>query len=187
MDTRNSTDDWVLEYLEWTQPGGWTDAEGMSAFSGNEASSATTSDQFVAELLDWMDLAPTMRVAGSAYRAAAGDARGGSHDMAGVDVLRDALLAALRTESDCLGLMQRVLDTGKAPRRMVKLASRALRHAERLLEDERCALRYLQRDGWLQTRLASDAAPGADWPHAIEKMAADVSALKGTVLAARGY
>lgn len=184
-----STDDWVVEFLEWTPPdartggwaGGWAEAwagtGGTSASGGIDAAGAALSEEFVAVFMDWMDPAPTMRAAGSDYRARRGD-------MAGVDVFRDALLAALRTESECLGLLQRVLHTGRMPRRMVKLASRTLRHAEHLLEEERRALRYLQRNERPRTRLESDAAPEADWPHAIERMAADLSALKGTVRAA---
>jgi hypothetical protein len=189
MDT-SSIEDWVEQYLEWTQPdvwtGGWSGAGGISALGDMEAAGAAAGSDFVTELLDWMDLAATMRAAGAAYRAAGG-AGGSRGDMAGVDVFRDALLAALRTESDCLGLLQRVLDAGDAPPRMARLASRALRHAERLLVDERIALRYLQRYEWPQARLESDPAPEADWPHAIDKMAADVSALKGAVLAARHH
>jgi hypothetical protein len=179
-----STDEWVVEFLEWTPPdartGGGAGTGRTSASGGIDAAGAASSEEFVAVYMDWMNPAPTMRAAGSEYRARRAD-------MAGVDVFRDALMAALRTESECLGLLQRVLHTGRMPRRMVKLASRTLRHAEHLLEEERRALRYLQRNDWPRTRLESDAAPEADWPHAIERMAADLSALKGTVRAAQRH
>ena len=185
MNTRNSTEDWVTQYLAWTQPDAWTGSASRYVSGDIDTASAAASDRFVAQWLDWMDLAATMR-AGSAERAADG-AGAGHSEMAGVDVFRDALLAALRAESDCIGLLQRVLGTGEAPPRMVRLASRALRHAERLLEDERLALRYLRRYEWPQAGLASDVAPEADWPHAVDKMAADMSTLRGTVLAAQHH
>ena len=188
MNPSNSTDDWVGEYLAWTQPDGWT--IGAHSFAAGEGEPAgAEAGEYVTAYLDWIAPATPMRVASSAYRAggSAGAPGRSAGEMAGVDVFRDALLAALRTESDCLRFLRRVLDAGAAPPRMVRFATRALKHAERLLQDERRAWRQLQRYEWPHSRLEWDAAPEADWPHALEDMAADVRALKGTVVAAQHH
>jgi hypothetical protein len=189
MNPSSGTEDWVGEYLEWTQPDGWTIGARSSATDDGKTAREMAGDEFVTAYLDWLDLELPMRVATSPYRAAdpAGAAGASGRDMAGLDAFRDALLAALRTESDCLRFLRRVLDAGGAPPRMVKFASKALKHAERLLEDERRAWRQLQHYEWPHSRLAWDAAPEGDWPHALEQTAADVRALKGTVVAAQRH
>ena len=137
-------EDWVGEFLEWTQTEGWSTLPRSFQAGGIGAASEQAGAEFVSAYLDWMELATPIRVAKSRYRTAGRNRK----DMAGVDAFTDALLAALRTESDCLRFLRRVLDAGGAPPRMVKFASRALKHAERLLEDERRAWRQLQRYQW---------------------------------------
>lgn len=186
MNQSKSTFDWIGEYLDWTQPDGWTAGASPLATGGAVQASADIGEEFVSAYFDWMDWVEPVRAAKSPYRAAARDSvrRGG--DMAGLDVFEEALLAALRTESDCLQLLRRVLDAGETPPRIVKFASRTVKHAERLLEDERRAWRSLaalRRYNFAHSRAAWDPGYETEWPHALEEVAADVHALRGTVLA----
>jgi hypothetical protein len=186
MNQSKSTFDWIGEYLDWTQPDGWTVGASPHATGGPAQASADVGQEFVTAYLDWMDWVEPVRAAKSPYRAIARDSVGSGGDMAGLDAFEEALVAALRTESDCLQLLRRVLDAGKTPPRIVRFASKTLMHAERLLEDERRAWRSLaalRHYDWPHSRLAWDSGDETDWPHALEEVAADVHALQGTVQA----
>jgi len=186
MNQFESTPDWVGEYLDWTQPDGWSIDTSSHAPGALVQSSADAGEEFVTAYLDWMNWVEPVRAARSPYRAAVRDSVRGGDDMAGLDVFEDALVAALHTESDCLRLLRGILDAGKTPPRIVKFASRTVRHAERLLEDERRAWRslaVLRHYNFAHSRAAWDPAQETHWPQALEEVAADVHALKGTVLA----
>lgn len=186
MNQSMSTFDWVGEYLDWTQPDGWTVDASPLATLGPAQSSAEVGQGFVTAYLEWMDWVEPVRAAKSPYRAAARDTARSGGDMAGLDVFEEALLAALRAESDCLELLRRILDAGETPPRIVKFASRTVKHAERLLEDERRAwhsLAALRHYNFAHSRAEWDPGCETEWPHALEEVAADVHALRGTVLA----
>ena len=129
MNRSMSSFDWIGEYLDWTQPDGWTVGANPLATGGTVQASAAMCQDFVAAYFDWMDGMEPLRAAKSPYRAVSGNSVGGSGDMAGLDMFEAALMAALRTESDCLQLLQRVLDTRGTPPRFLKFASRTLDHA----------------------------------------------------------
>lgn len=186
MNQSKSTFDWVGEYLDWTQPDGWAIGASSHAPGAPAHSSADAGEEFVTAYLDWINWVEPVRADRSPYRAAARDSVRSGDDMAGLDVFEEALLAALRTESDCLQLLRGILDAGKTPPRIVKFASRTVKHAERLLEDERRAWRSLaalRHYSFAHSRAAWDPGYDTQWPHALEEVAADVHALKGTVLA----
>ena len=190
MNQIESTFDWVGEYLEWTQPDGWAIGSSSNPFSGPVQSSADAGEEFATAYLDWMNWEEPVRAARSAYRAGVRNSARGDDDMSGLDVFEEALLAALRTESDCLRLLRGIMDADNTPPRIVKFASRTVKHAERLLEDERRAWRSLaalRHHNFAHSRAAWDPAYETQWPHALEEVAADVHALKGTVLAIRHH
>lgn len=179
----HSTFDWIGQYLDWTQPDGWAVGAHRLAASGPAQPSAEAGRAFVAAYLDWMDGCEPVRPAPSPYRAAARHSVRRNGDLTGLDVFEEVLLAALRTQSDCLQMLRGVLDAGKSPPPMVQFAARTLAHAERLLEDERRAWRYvaaLRHYGFSHSRAARDETA---WPHALEEVAAQVHALQGSVLA----
>lgn len=186
MNQIEHTFDWVGQYLDWIQPDGWTGDSNSQAYGSPAQSSADVGEGFATAYLDWMDWVEPVRAAGAPYRAGARNSAWSGDDMAGLDVFEEALLAALRTESDCLQLLRGILDAGKTPPRIVKFASRTVAHAERLLEDERRAWRSLaalRRYSFAHSRAAWDPGDETQWPHALEEVAADVHALKGTVQA----
>ena len=184
MNQIERTFDWVGQYLDWTQPDGWTINSNSQAFGSPAQSSAEAGEEFATAYLDWMDWVEPVRAARSPYRAGARNPAGGH--MAGLDVFEEALLAALRTESDCLQLLRGILDDDKTPPRIVKFASKTVAHAEQLLEDERRAWRSLaalRHYNFAHSRAAWDPVDETQWPHALEEVAADLHALKGTVQA----
>lgn len=190
MNQIESTFDWIGEYLDWTQPDGWTAGASPFAMDDPAQASAKISQEFVTAYLDWINLAEPVRAAMSPYRAAARDSLGSRDDMAGLGVFEEALVAALRTESDCLRLLRGILDADKSPPRIVKFASRTVRHAERLLEDERRAWRslaVLRHYNFAHSRAAWDPGHETQWPQTLEEVAADLRALKGTVLAIQDH
>lgn len=190
MNQSESTYDWVGEYLDWTQPDGWAIGASSDARGGPVQSGADAGEEFVTAYLDWIGCAEPVRAARSAYRAAARDSIWRGDGMAGLDVFEEALMAALRAESDCLQLLRGILDAGKTPPRIVKFASRTVKNAERLLEDERRAWRSLaalRHYNFAHSRAAWDPGHETQWPHALEEVAADVHALRGAVLAIRHH
>ncbi len=93
---------------------------------------------------------------------------------------------ALQTESDCIHFLQQILEAGGTTPRTLSFASEALQHAGRLLEDERGAWRALTaRYPWdaKPTSAASRVEMEMVWPSAMEDVAADVHALRGTIQA----
>ena len=186
MNQSESTYDWVGEYLNWMQPDGWTIGPESHPQGGAVHASAAVGEEFVAAYFDWIGWAEPMRAARSPYSAAARDLVESGGEMAGLDAFEEALLAALRTESDCLQLLRGILDADQTPLRIVKFASRTVEHAERLLEDERRAWRslaVLRHYNFAHSRAAWDPGYETQWPYALEEVAANVHALKDTVLA----
>lgn len=174
--------DWIGAYLEWTQCE-WTETAASSPAQGG---SAASDGDFTSAYLEWLD-------AGVPARAPLASARGATPARRASDVLgggsgfhEAVLLAALHTESDCLHILRQILDGGAPNRGTVRLAVEALEYAHRLLDDERSAWRVLSALGGNGRRRSSDAwrsGLDADWPHALENVAADVQALTGKVLA----
>lgn len=120
MDQRYDDSQWIAAYLEWTA----ADRDGLDAARTDPAHGGGEDQmQFVQAYLDWMDArrseaAPKPEPTVAATREA-------------------ILLAALRTESDCIRVLRRVLDGGEASPRAVGLACEAIEYAELLLRDAR--------------------------------------------------
>ena len=178
--------DWVGAYLEWTETEGFAGAPECAGFYGMEAAGAAPANEFTAAYLDWMDAPPLARKRGTRLQRA-GARRA---EVCGVDVFREALLVALQTESDCIQFLRQILDAGGATTRTLGFASEALEHAERLLENERRAWRALTaRYPWDAKGMspASRVEMEMNWPHALEDVAADVHALRGTIEALQSH
>jgi len=190
----SNTADWINEYLQWMNGG-----EGSVARAAPVTAAANT--DFVAAYLEWMDAAPeaapsppTRAPVRVPVRA---PVRARMPAWAGIEVyrpeaLREAiLLMALQTEYDCVHMLRQAVDAGAPTPDTVDLARDALRHAERLLDDEESAWRALNalyRCDLPRTRAMLDVNPrsefsSSDWPHALEGVMADVRALTGRVLA----
>lgn len=176
MDQTSSAPDWVGAYLDWTQ------IERMEL----KAIIATAESDYPAAYLEWLDASGTAPALPGNSRGAV-PARRASDVFGGASGFHEAvLLAALHTESDCLHLLRQVLDAGAPNRGTVRLAVEALEYAHRLLDDERSAWRVLSALGGNGRRRSSDAwrtGYDADWPNALENVAADVQALTGRVMA----
>jgi hypothetical protein len=144
------------------------------------------SEEFAAAYLDWMDAG----LGATDHRVPASFSGGIVDPASGLDVFREALMIALHTESDCIQFLRRILDAGDTSPGTVKLASEALEHAARLLEDERRAWRalpVLSRWDLPQPYTARRIDFENNWPRALEDVAADVQALTGTVLALQAH
>ncbi len=182
MDQINDALDWIGAYLDWAQ----SEQQVAAANSTAGGRLAAQGNDFSAAYLEWLDASVPAQPQSWAIRATvparrAGDVFGGASGFH-----EAVLLAALHTESDCLHLLRQVLDGGAPNRGTVRLAAEALEYAHRLLDDERSAWRVLNALGGNGRRRASDSwrtGFDADWPHALENVAADVQALTGTVLA----
>lgn len=178
----NSATDWIGAYLEWTHGERMENAAGSSARGGM----AGTDGDYPAVYLEWLDASEPAQAPLRGSRAATLSRRA-SDVFGGASGFHEAvLLAALHTESDCLHLLRQVLDAGAPNRGTVRLAVEALEYAHRLLDDERSAWRVLNALGGKGRRRSSDAwrtGFEADWPQALESVAADVQALTGKVMA----
>jgi len=168
--------DWIGAYLEWS--GLELHAAGMSA----ETAQAT---DFSAAYCEWLD----SRSAQTAGKRTAEQGRGrrASDVFAGSNGFREAvLLAALHAQADCLHILRQVLDHGSAGVGTVRLASEALEHAQRLLDDERLAwhaLGALRGNGHRRADDAWRSTIDGEWPQALEHVASDVRSLTSTVMA----
>lgn len=186
MDQTNHASDWIGAYLDWTQSER-TESEATSAV-GSEP--AVTDCDFPVAYIEWLDAAVPAQPLPWSSRGVI-PSRRASDVFGSSDGFHEAvLLAALHTETDCLHLLRQTLDAGAPNRGTVRLATEALEYAHRLLDDERSAWRVLNALGGNARRRSSDAwrtGFEADWPHAIENVAADVRALTGKVLELRAY
>lgn len=173
MDRLTGSTDWIAEYLEWSGLGEVALTPGARAGGARESSG---DGAFAAAYLDWMDAA-VEEVTAIARREA-------------------ALWAALRTESECVRILRRVLEARETTPGALAFAYEALEQADRLLEDERSAwlaLEALRASEAVQRPLPQRRHIGNEWygrdewPHAIEHVAADVHALMGKVLELRTH
>ena len=186
MDEINCYDDWLDANLECMNLD--DQVIGLRSLAGVGAAKAGVEPDFAVAFLEWMDAAQQSReISPRRYASAFVAHPGGADDMNELDVLREtALLVALRTESECMRILNRILEAGDASPRAVTFVHEALQHAGRLLDDERNAFRAL---GALRSCHSSLSGPAwrpdfeTDWPHAIEDVAADVHALTEKVLA----
>lgn len=189
MDQNRFAVDWIGAYLEWSNSD--DPAAGSSSFRSNGIvePSADAGGEFPAAYFEWMDAIEPARQADFREYAIAAAADSGGGGAAGErDAFREVtLLAALQTEADCVHILRRILDGGGATPGTVKLVCEAIGHAERLLEEEQSAwhaLTGLRRGDLPQWRATAPTNFAADWPHALEDVAADVRALTGKVLGA---
>ncbi len=137
MNQTTGTADWINCYLEWTDPEGLLGARGRIGCSGMEVAGAgTAEDESAAAYLEWLDAAPPAPERSFRLRARDGDA-----DMGRANDFRVAMQEALRTESDCIRFLKQVLEAGNTTTRALGFVSEALLRAEKLIEDERGAVR----------------------------------------------
>ena len=125
---------------------------------------------WITAYLDWIDIGTQSFGPGQAQRGA-GEA---------------ILLTALHTETECMQILRQRLANGDANAHAVKLAAKALQHAERLLEEERGAWRALNelRTGDRRgSRVGKANVSDGSWTNAVEGVAADVHALASKVVA----
>jgi hypothetical protein len=121
MDQRHVESNWIAAYLEWTNAA--REAPVARSIDPDPAVAEEDGMQFASTYFEWMD---ARRIEAAPRRAP------------GIGATQEAiLLAALRTESDCVRFLRRVLDAGQASPRAVGLACEAIEGAESLLEDER--------------------------------------------------
>jgi hypothetical protein len=119
MEERYSATEWIAAYLEWA--GAAREARDAGSIDPAPAAAEEDGIEFARAYFEWMD---ARRLESAAAREP--------------NTTRQAiLLAALRTESDCMRFLRRVLDAGEASPRAVGLACEAIESAEKLLEDER--------------------------------------------------
>jgi hypothetical protein len=185
-DRRIGPVNWIGAYLEWTGADGLALGLGPAVRSGIWETRVDASEEFATAYLDWMG----GRLGGSGYHAAVSASDPGVDPARGLDVFREALMVALRTESDCIRFLRRILEAGDTSTHTVTLASEALEHAERLLEDERRAWRALpglNRWDLPQPSSARRTDFENNWPRALDDVAADVQALAGAVLALQSH
>lgn len=181
---------WIDEYLQWMNGGEVNVARAAPV-------TAAANTDFVAAYLEWMDSAPQAAPSPSTRSPVRVPVRARIPAWAGIEVyrpeaLREAiLLMALQTEYDCVHVLRQAVDAGAPTPDTVDLARDALRHAERLLDDEESAWRALnalyrcdlpRAAAMLEANPQSELSP-SDWPHALEGVMADVRALTGRVLA----
>lgn len=176
MDRLTGSADWIAEYLEWSGAGEVGGSQGARASGSGASADEGVGGTFVAAYLEWMQ---------------------GAADEASEIARREAALwAALRTESECVRILRRLLEARDAAPGALQFAYEALECADRLLEDERSAwlaLEALRRSQAAQQRMVRHRHVGGewyaldDWPHAIEHVAADVHALMGKVLELRTH
>lgn len=159
----NQPANWIDEYFEWTAPA--TPSLKSARPPHVAQNECETDSQSAAAYLEWTDI-----VRGSAAESPPGERRG---------ALREKiLLTALKAESDCVYLLRQALDARRSNPRTIKLASQALKHAKRLLDEERGAWHALRA-----MHSPADRITEASWPRTLEAVAADVHALSDKVLA----
>jgi hypothetical protein len=178
MEQRTQFPRWIAAYLDWA---------GM-----DDAGSAPIDDrdpgvEFCNAYLNWLEACAPAGLGRQLAGNRAGGRRAGD-PLDGAEGYREAvLLAALHAQSDCLHILRRVLDHGPVDKSTIRLASEALDHAQRLLDDERHAWHAL--DALRAAREPRQAAgapqrPGAgEWPQTLEHVASEVRSLTSTVLA----
>jgi hypothetical protein len=121
MDERYSATEWIAAYLEWA--GAAREARDAGSIDPAPAAAEEDGIEFARAYFEWMDARRTEAAPKPEPSVAA---------------TREAiLLAALRTESDCIRVLRRVLDAGEASPRAVGLACEAIEYAELLLKDAR--------------------------------------------------
>lgn len=170
--------DWIGASLEW-----WGNIDSMA--TSPVPTQADPEEDFCAAYLGWMDSNPW---AGGEARGSSPQAPGrrASDAVSGSYGFREAvLLAALHAQSDCLHILRQMVGNGSNSVGTLRLAAEALDHAQRLIDDERLARRALEDLHGFGQRRAGDrlqSTADAEWPRAIEHVAADVRSLTNTVM-----
>ena len=174
--------DWVAAYLDWAQ---WDAAivPPLFATDGISETVACSSEETAAAYLEWIAAVPA---AGAEMVARARDSARRALSAETLETFRESmLLTALRTEADYLHILRRVMDAGDAAFPARKLVVDALTQAEKLLEDEQrawCSLIGLRNGELSEPRAQDERGFPADWPLALEGVAADVHALAGRLV-----
>lgn len=174
MDETNEAVNWTSAYLEWIDMG----TQSFGPGRGTDETVAQADTEWADAYLEWIDsaTAPGLR-----------PGSGVEDNMRKLDVFREAiLLTALHTETECMQILRQRLANGDTNVHAVKLAAKALQHAERLLEEERGAWRALNelRAGDRRgSRVGKANVSDGSWTNAVEGVAADVHALASKVVA----
>jgi hypothetical protein len=110
MDQSDSSANWIRAYMDWTDADSWTFRSDRLAGNVLEAAAVDAGGVFVAAYLDWMDAWQRI-FESNAHHHAAGSA--GDAGESGVDMLWDALMVALHTDSDCMPFLSEILDASE--------------------------------------------------------------------------
>jgi len=185
MSRRNYTLNWIEAYLEWNGADSWAMGSCQHVRRGISETRVDASEEFVAAYLDWMDVGRGPGTPHPDYQptAFARDLDGIVDPMSGLDLFGEALLFVLHNQSDRIQYLRAILDAGDATPRTLKLASEALEHEARLLEDERRALPLLSCLDQLQSPTARRSNFENNCPRVLDAVATELRALKETVLA----
>jgi hypothetical protein len=114
MDQSDSSAHWIGAYMDWTDADSWTFGPSRLAGNGLEEAAVDAGGAFVAAYLDWMDAWQLICESSPRHHAAgsAGDPDDIDAGESGVDMLWDALMVALHTDSDCMPFLREILDAG---------------------------------------------------------------------------
>jgi hypothetical protein len=112
MDQSDSNASWIGAYMDWTDADSWTFGTSRLAGSGLGEGGVDVGGEFVAAYLDWTNAwqllcesSPQLRTAGSGS-----DPDGIDASESGIDMLWDALMVALHTDSDCMPFLRQIID-----------------------------------------------------------------------------
>ena len=121
MDANMSTVNWIDAYMEWTDADSWTFGPDPLALDGFREIGADASGVFAAAYLDWMDAWQLPCESGPHYHATASAGYPGGIDAyeSGPDMLWDAFMVSLHTDSDCMPFLRQIIDAGSMTPRAV--------------------------------------------------------------------
>ena len=121
MDANMSTVNWIDAYMEWTDVDSWTFGSDPLALDGFRDIGADASGVFAAAYLDWMDEWQLLYESSPHYHATASAGYPGGIDAyeSGLDMLWDAFMVSLHTDSDCMPFLRQIIDAGNTTPRTV--------------------------------------------------------------------
>ena len=119
MDENVGTVNWIDAYMEWTEADGWTFGADRFALDGFSEIGADAGGVFAAAYLDWMDAWQLLCESSPRYHAAASAGRPDGIDAyeSGLDMLWDAFMVSLHTDSECMPFLRQITDAGNATER----------------------------------------------------------------------
>jgi hypothetical protein len=112
MDQSDSNASWIGAYMDWTDADNWTFGASRLAGSGLGELGVDVGREFIAAYLDWTNAWQLLCESSLHVRAAGSgsDTDGIGASESGVDMLWDALMVALHTDSDCMPILRQIID-----------------------------------------------------------------------------